>query len=154
MVLSASSALYVLAFPLARGIRINMLNPYFVDTPILGPAGALVMAGGGLAEIENVVEAATRCVTDQSIMGRGLIIGPKAIMEEAKAAGFEVGDWEKGEEQAVWDVYAHDFEQSDVFTRRVIAVTNLRTGRRGLMGILSDIGWAFTPTTVRRLLGS
>ena len=143
-----------ISVPLAHGIRINMLNPYFVDTPILGPAGLLVMAGGGLAEIQSVVEAATRCVTDQSVMGRGLIIGPKATMEEAKAAGFEVGDWEKGKEQAVWDVYADDFEQSDVFTRRVIAVTNLRTGRRGLMGILSDIGWAFTPTHLRKLLGS
>jgi hypothetical protein len=47
----------------------------------------------------------------------------------------------------------HDFEQSDVFTRRMIAITNLRAGRKGVGGLVQDIAWAFTPAVVRRALG-
>ena len=38
------------------------------------------------------------------------------------------------------DGYAHDFEQTDVFVRRLIGVTNLRTAARGWTGFALDIG--------------
>lgn len=107
----------------------------FVDTPILGPAGAVVLAGGGMATVADVVEAATRLVADQGIIGRGLIIGAKTSSEHATAVGLGPGR----EDQAVWDAYAHDFVQSDLFTRRIIAVTNLVTQARGWAGIVGDV---------------
>ena len=128
--------------PIRHGIRVNVLCPYFADTPILGLAGGLIMAGGGLAEVQSIVEAGTRLVADSSIIGRGLAIGPKVNEEEAKAAGLKVEKQERM--QAVWDVYAHDFEQSDIFSRRVVALTNIKGDQRGLTGLLSDLGWAFT----------
>lgn len=136
--------------PLSHGVRINVLHPYFVETPMLGYGGAVIMAGGALAQLEDVVEAASRCVADQSIIGRGLIIGPKSTDVEAREAGMKDGNLSHG---AVWDSYSHDFEQSDVFTRRMIAITNLRAGRRSAAGLMKDVMWAFTPMVVRSLLG-
>lgn len=138
--------------PIAHGVRINMIHPYFVDTPLLGVIGNLVLAGGGLAEVDSVVDAATRLVTDQSIIGRGLAIGPEASMDEARKAGFDIAA-DQGGRQAVWDVYAHDFEQSDVFTRRIVALTNLKADERGWTGLFSDIGWAIS-SPLRRLMGA
>ncbi|KAL2416430.1 hypothetical protein ABEF95_001390 [Exophiala dermatitidis] len=129
-----------LTTPIKHGIRVNMINPYFVDTPILGPLGALVLAGGGMATIESVLEAATRLVADQSIIGRALAIGPKASVEQARAVGLVSDTAEMDTDgQAIWDVYAHDFEQSDLFTRRIIAVTNLITQARGWTGMVGDV---------------
>ncbi|EXJ78693.1 hypothetical protein A1O1_09095 [Capronia coronata CBS 617.96] len=121
--------------PMKCGVRVNMINPYFVDTPILGPLGALLLAGGGMATLESVLQATTRLVADQGIIGRALVIGPKTSAEHARAVGLEPDIVD----QAVWDVYAHDFEQSDLFTRRVIGVTNLITRARGWTGLASDI---------------
>lgn len=89
-----------------------------------------------MAKIEDVIEAATRLVADQGIIGRALVIGFRGPSSVAKSAGLEpvVAD------QAIWDVYAHDFEQSDVFVRRIIGVTNLIATARGWTGIVGDIG--------------
>ena len=140
-----------LTAPIRHGIRVNALCPYFVITPILGVGGAAVMAGGAPATMDSVVDAATRLVADSRIVGRGLAIGPKASMKEAKEAGFDVDGSQAGE-RAVWDVYAHDFEQSDIFSRRVVAVTNIKGDQRGVLGLLGDLGWAFT-SPIRRLFG-
>ncbi|RMZ81013.1 hypothetical protein DV738_g2425, partial [Chaetothyriales sp. CBS 135597] len=113
------------------GIRVNMLCPYFVETPIMGPVGPLLCAGGELGHIDDVAEAAARLVADDRIVGRGLAIGGG---------------------QAIWDVYAHDFEQSDLFTRRVIAVTNIVATARGWTGFVFDIAARLT-SPLRRLVG-
>ena len=104
--------------PIKHGIRINMINPCkrhldndytkretgannvtdFVETPLLKIEGALVMAGGAMAKIEDVVEAATRLVADQGIIGRALVIGPKASSTLTKTAGLEPAV----ENQAIW----------------------------------------------------
>lgn len=71
-------------------------------------------------------------------------------MEHARAVGLDqdldlesdtpTGQTQAGQaRQAIWDVYAHDFEQSDLFTRRIIAVTKLITRARGWMGVVSDV---------------
>ena len=124
--------------PLSTGVRVNMINPYFVDTAIMGPLGlgALVLAGGAFAKIEDVTDAATRLVADKSIVGRGLIVGARGSREEIEKAGLEMAD--NLDKQAVWDVRGHDFEQSDVFTRRVIGVTNIISAGRGWLGIIAD----------------
>ncbi|EXJ81200.1 hypothetical protein A1O3_07490 [Capronia epimyces CBS 606.96] len=121
--------------PIKHGIRVNMINPYFVDTPILGTLGSLVLAGGGMATIDSVLDATTRLVADQGIIGRALVIGPKTAAEHARIVGLELD----AADQAVWDVHADDFEQSDLFTRRIIGVTNLVTRARGWAGVATDI---------------
>jgi hypothetical protein len=70
-------------------------------------------------------------------------------MKEAKEAGFKVNDSHDGE-RAVWDVHAHDFDQSDIFSRRVVAVTNIKSNQRGFLGLLGDLGWALS-SPIRRL---
>lgn len=127
--------------PVLHGIRVNALCPYFVHTPIIGAEGPFVLAGGAPATLDSVVEAATRLVADSTIIGRGLAVSPIAATKDAKEAGWDVDELHEGE-RAVWDVYAHDFEQSDIFTRRVVALTNIKSGQRGLLGLLGDLGWA------------
>jgi NAD(P)-dependent dehydrogenase (short-subunit alcohol dehydrogenase family) len=123
--------------PVNTGVRVNMICPYFVDTAIMGSAGALVLAGGALAKIEDVVEAATRLIADKIIIGRGLIVGARGSVDQLNAAGLGSGAEQDG--QAIFDVYGHDFEQSDVFTRRVIGVTNIIASARGWGGIVMDV---------------
>jgi NAD(P)-dependent dehydrogenase (short-subunit alcohol dehydrogenase family) len=137
--------------PILHRIRVNALCPYFVHTPIIGVEGPFALAGGAPATVESVVGAATRLVADSTIIGRGLAIAPKASMKEAKEAGLDVDETQDGE-RAVWDVHAHDFEQSDIFTRRVVALTNIKGDQRGLLGLLGDLGWAVT-SPIRRLFG-
>lgn len=121
--------------PVVNGIRINMLNPYFVDTPILGPGGAQILAGGAMAKIEDVVSAAMRLIADKAIVGRALQIAARGQTLENEQAGLKP----ETDGQAIWDVMGHDFEQSDIFTRRIIAVTNIVSIARGWTGILSDL---------------
>lgn len=119
----------------------------FVDTPILGPLGAVVLAGGGMATVADVVEATTRLVADQGIIGRALIIGSKTSEEDAKAMSLDL----ETKDQAVWDVYADDFAQSDLFVRRIIGVTNLVTQARGWVGLVTDVGRKVSGTVWKAL---
>ena len=123
--------------PKSTGIRVNMINPYFVDTAIMGRLGSLVLAGGAFAKIEDVTAAAVRLVADKSIIGRGLIVGARGSAEQIENAGLEPTNGQ--DEQGVWDVYGHDFEQSDVFCRRVVGVTNIISATRGWGGIAADV---------------
>ncbi|KAJ4406073.1 hypothetical protein N0V85_004577, partial [Neurospora sp. IMI 360204] len=50
-----------------KGIRCNVLCPYFVDTPIIPWRGLALLAGGSKAEIEDVVDAATRLMADEGV---------------------------------------------------------------------------------------
>ena len=52
----------------------------------------------------------------------------------------------------IWGVYAHDFEQSDTFTRGVLALTNIKADQRGFLRLLGDLGWAIM-SPFKRLLG-
>jgi NAD(P)-dependent dehydrogenase (short-subunit alcohol dehydrogenase family) len=61
----------------ARGIRLNMVNPGFVDTPMLGGAGraALEAAGFPLLRPEDVAAAVLRAAEDEEA-GRAWIVQP------------------------------------------------------------------------------
>jgi len=90
-----------------------------------------------MAHITDVVDAATRLVADQGIIGRALIIGSPTSATNSKTMGLDPS--QSGKDQAVWDVYAHDYEQSDLFTRRVVGITNLVAQAKGWAGFLADI---------------
>ena len=122
--------------PITTGVRVNMISPYFVDTPILGPGGAIITAGGAMARIEDVADAVMRLVADKGIIGRALMIGCRGNEEQTKAAGLETAQ----EGQAIWDVFGHDLDQTDIFTRRIIGVTNIIATTRGWFGMIADVG--------------
>lgn len=126
-----------------KGIRVNMLCPYFIDTNMLGSVVMLFLAGGGLGEVGDVVDAGTRFMADRSVYGRAVVIGP----------GMRVEDGENGEMKlveipgkgmggkAVWDCYAHDYLAVEGFvyryTRLLVAFAQLR----GWVGWAGDVVW-------------
>lgn len=60
-----------------HGVRVNLLCPYFIDTPMITPAARVIVAGSPIGKPEDVVDAATRFVADPRIVGRALVVGPK-----------------------------------------------------------------------------
>ncbi|KAM7209756.1 5'-hydroxyaverantin dehydrogenase [Naviculisporaceae sp. PSN 640] len=130
-----------------QGVRVNVINPYFVETPLINDRGVGLLAGGAMAKLEDVLDAATRLMADEGIIGRGLAIGPKVkVLEDDPETG--AGDFTldtsaegkgNGREKAVWEIYGHDYDQVEVFTWRFLRLLNLVTAVRGWMGILSDL---------------
>ena len=124
-----------------KGIRVNLLCPYFIDTPIVPTAGRVLLAGAGLGKPEDVVEAGTRMMADSRIAGRALVIGPKVKVD---------GDWNllskdaDVEETAIWEPYAHDFEEVEAFSRRFVRLLNSVENARGWIGWASDMVGAFS----------
>lgn len=123
------------------GVRVNMLCPYFIKTGIM-PAGARVLlAGGGVGDVEDVVDAGSRLVADSRIVGRALVVGPKVHVKQK-----EHGDWElvhrnegEGEERAVWEAYADDLEDVDAFTKRLVNILRRVEVAKGWGGWLRDV---------------
>lgn len=124
----------------ARGVRVNMLCPYFIDTPIVNVAGRLALAGGAIGEVEDVVDAATRLTADSRIAGRALAIGPKMSVAlddngdyqlTPKAAG--------GQQKALWEPYADDWEDAELFARNLVRLLNGVVLMRGWVGWVGDI---------------
>ncbi len=135
-----------------QGIRCNLIAPYFVATPLIPSRALLFSAGGDLAAIDDVVDATTRLVADESIRGRGLAIGPKL-----KAVANADGDLElvapeddlrgyvgKIGSQAVWDVHAEDYERVDLFVWRFVGALNLVVKIKGFVGLVKAVFAIFT----------
>jgi len=57
-------------------VRINLICPYFVATPILPPTARILLSGLPMALAEDVVEAAARLVCEKGANGRCLGIMP------------------------------------------------------------------------------
>ncbi|EPE32129.1 NAD(P)-binding Rossmann-fold containing protein [Glarea lozoyensis ATCC 20868] len=124
-----------------NGVRVNILLPYFIDTPILPAVGRLVLAGSGMGKPEDVIDAGTRLMADTRIVGRSLAIGPKVRIDD---------DWQvispsspNGTESAVWEAYAEDFVEVEAFTRRFIGAINQVEVIRGWVGWATDVLLAF-----------
>ncbi|KAF3768560.1 hypothetical protein M406DRAFT_286481 [Cryphonectria parasitica EP155] len=129
-----------------QGIRVNMLCPYFVDTPILPNRAVAVLSGLGLARVDDTVDAATRLVAcDQQqgrIAGRALLVGPRMDLRKRGDDGDEVlvdKSVAEGKGQAVWEVYAHDYDTVDFFIRRYIRLLNTVATVKGWVGFIRDL---------------
>ncbi|EGS22992.1 uncharacterized protein CTHT_0014720 [Thermochaetoides thermophila DSM 1495] len=120
-------------------IRVNCLAPYFVDTPLLPPAAHALLAGGVLAKLEDVVNAATRLVADEEIRGRALAIGPRVVFDEEG-----MPKQNPVQPHGVWEVYGHDYERVEVFTWRYLKMINLMRQARGWWGLAKDLLAIFT----------
>jgi NAD(P)-dependent dehydrogenase (short-subunit alcohol dehydrogenase family) len=132
-----------------KGIRVNMLCPYYIDTPLIPTEGRLMLAGAAMGKPEDVVEAGTRLMADTRIVGRALVVGPK-VKAKLDDKGMLVPDLIKdGKESAVWEAYADDWEEADVFATRFIRMLNLVQTARGKAGALSDLAKA----AIRPLMG-
>jgi NAD(P)-dependent dehydrogenase (short-subunit alcohol dehydrogenase family) len=123
------------------GVRVNMICPYFIETPLVPTVGRLLLAGSGIGKVEDVVDAATRLTADSSILGRALCIGPKTKVKQQ-----EDGEWivlptnsTEGEEKAVWEAYGDDYEDVEVFTKNMVRILNTVSSIKGWAGWFSDV---------------
>ncbi|KAF1989547.1 NAD(P)-binding protein [Aulographum hederae CBS 113979] len=128
------------------GIRINLLCPYFVETGIVPTPARLLLAGGGMGRVEDVVEGATRFAADSKICGRSLAVGPKVRVKEDSKGGFEVvpADSPEGEERALWEAYREDLDDSELFMRNFLKLLNSIVRIRGWAGWVKDVIGAFS----------
>jgi NAD(P)-dependent dehydrogenase (short-subunit alcohol dehydrogenase family) len=133
---------------MTKRVRVNVLAPYFVDTPLLPAAGMALLAGGAKAELEDVVDAGTRLMADEGVRGRALVVGPKMrVADEEEGEGGPGVRFVEGERagvegerrQAVWEVYGHDYERVEVFVWRYLNALNLMRGIKGWIGMMRDL---------------
>lgn len=93
---------------------------------MISTLGRVVLAGGSLGNPEDVVEAATRLVADPRVVGRALVVGPELKVEQRTDGQWSLveGKGAAGEKKAIWEIYAHDFEDSDIFMRSILGIMN------------------------------
>ncbi|KAK4618234.1 5'-hydroxyaverantin dehydrogenase [Fulvia fulva] len=102
------------------GIRVTLLCSYFVESDLVASHIKPLLEGTKLAEMHDVVEAATRLVTDERISGRALVVAPP--LQRSDEHGLLAPDYDPGEadEIRIWDCYADDYLKVQAFTRRLI----------------------------------
>ncbi|KAF2635713.1 NAD(P)-binding protein [Massarina eburnea CBS 473.64] len=124
-----------------HGVRINLLCPYFMDTPIVPPETRLLIAGGSLGKVEDVVDAGTRFVADSRVLGRALVVGPKMSVKQSESGEWVVVDRgsEGSVEKALWEPCADDWFEQDPFNRTLIRALNAVQAARGWSGWAYDI---------------
>lgn len=94
-----------------------------------------------MGQVEDVVAAGTRFVSDSRILGRSLVIGPKMHVRQK-----DNGEWHlvtpgsSGSiETAVFEPYADDWEDVDAWDRNFIKMLNLVQAGRGFVGWAHDV---------------
>ncbi|KAL7811930.1 NAD(P)-binding protein [Trichoderma gracile] len=129
-----------------RGIRVNMIAPYYTaQTKMLPPVTeALLLAGSaGPGSVLDVIDAATRLVADESIVGRGLVIGPRLkaqnIVEEVDESSGLMKEEHVDHSLAIWECYAHDYDQVETFVKRYLWLLNATARARGMFAWIRDI---------------
>ncbi|KAL2065957.1 hypothetical protein VTL71DRAFT_3627 [Oculimacula yallundae] len=115
-----------------KDIRVNLICPYFIDTPLIPPVGRSLLLGGAMGKPNDVVDAGTRLMADNSIHGRALVIGPSMKLDdEWKLLPEDTPDVDN---VAVWEVLGSDFIEVDAFTRRFVSALNAVERVRGWYG--------------------
>ncbi len=121
-----------------------MLCPYFIDTPLIPLVAKVILAGGATGKPEDVVDAGTRLMSDTRIVGRALAVGPKVKTSAEDPWKLVAQTDANGKEVAVWETYADDFEDVDLFCHKFVAHLNQVEAARGWTGWASDMVAAFT----------
>ncbi|KAF2757693.1 NAD(P)-binding protein [Pseudovirgaria hyperparasitica] len=125
------------------GIRINMVCPYFIDTPIVPVAGRIALAGGATGKVEDVVDAASRFVSDPRVVGRAIVVGPKVKLQQNETTGeFQLVQKGAGKdipEQALWEAYADDWEDTELMSKNFLEILHAIEKVRGWGGWAYDI---------------
>ncbi|PGH10564.1 hypothetical protein AJ79_05386 [Helicocarpus griseus UAMH5409] len=170
--------------PLGSGVRVNILCPYFTETPIIGIGGKLILSGAAMADIEHVVDAGTRFVADSGCVGRSVVIAPKLRVRSplsSSSAGGEdaeeivpgiggargvpeerdvydlapvaAGDGREVRDIAIWEFYANDLEDGEMFGRRIIKIQLMATRIRGWWLFAVDL-WVGFVMVIKKIFGS
>ncbi|KAI5846272.1 hypothetical protein DFP73DRAFT_476417 [Morchella snyderi] len=122
-------------YPSARdGVRLNIVCPYFVDTPILPLGGRTMLAGLERALVEDVVEAAARLVCERGVMGRSLCVAPRGS-------------------GGVVEMGVGEMEEVEVFSRRIVRALNREAAVRSWVHMWWDLWVLFVVGPVVRLFG-
>ncbi|KAI4258900.1 MAG: hypothetical protein LQ352_001013 [Teloschistes flavicans] len=129
-----------------HGVRVNLICPYFIDTSLVSVTGRAILAGGTIGKVEDVVEAATRFAANPRVVGRAVSVGPKLKVKQNAEGEWSLveGEDNDAEQRAIWEVYMHDFEDADIFQRRLIAIFNRVVEIRGWTGWVQDLFAAVT----------
>ncbi|KAL6879358.1 NAD(P)-binding protein [Trichoderma novae-zelandiae] len=128
-----------------KGIRVNMVAPYYTaQTKMLPPvAEALLLSGSaGPGSIHDVIDAATRLIADESVVGRALVIGPRLKVHDNTAIDEQSGlmtEEDDGQSQAIWECYAHDYDQVETFVKRYLWLLNATARARGMFAWIRDV---------------
>ncbi|KAJ5097606.1 short-chain dehydrogenase [Penicillium angulare] len=122
--------------PVDAGIRVNIICPYYTDSPFMQAPVRGFLAGVPLGKIDDVVDAASYLVADTSCIGRSLVTGPKLPSTELTGANEQEGP--------IWECYLHDWEPADVFTRRMLTAVHAGIKVRGWAGWAYDMAGALT----------
>lgn len=103
--------------------------------------GRALLAGGSFGNVEDVVKAATRFVADPRLVGRAVVVGPKLKVEQSTDGQWTLvdGKGNTGEHRAIFEVYAHDFEDAEVFSRRIVGIMNRAMEIKGWSGWVMDM---------------
>lgn len=118
-----------------------MIAPYYTaQTKMLqATTEALLLAGSaGPGQVPDVIDAATRLIADETIAGRALVIGPRLKPYDAENFDLAKGE-EVAEGQAVWECYAHDYDQVETFVKRYLWLLNAAAKARGMLAWIHDI---------------
>jgi NAD(P)-dependent dehydrogenase (short-subunit alcohol dehydrogenase family) len=122
-----------------NGIRVNMLCPYFIDTPIVPAVGRLVLAGSVMGKVSDVIDAGTRLAADTRICGRALVVGPRVDVTFDDDGVPTLAPKGTGTQAPIWEAYADDWEECEVFSRRTVGLLNSVEKMRGWGGWASDV---------------
>ncbi|KAL8685726.1 MAG: hypothetical protein Q9218_007581 [Villophora microphyllina] len=124
-----------------HGVRINLICPYFINTSLVTVTARAVLAGGSIGKVEDVVEAATRFAADPRVVGRAVTVGPKLKVKQDTDGQWSLveGEDKDAEQRAIWEVYLHDWEDADIFQRRIIGILNRVVEIRGWTGWAHDL---------------
>ncbi|OIW31331.1 NAD(P)-binding protein [Coniochaeta ligniaria NRRL 30616] len=123
-----------------HGVRVNLLLPYFTDTPLVPWQGMMFLAGAGLARVADVVEAGTRLMADEGIVGRALgVTAPVEVVGDGEDGEVRVVGGGERRGEAIWEVFAHDHEHVEVFVWRYVRLMNALLKVRGWVGFMGDL---------------
>ncbi|CCX15018.1 Similar to 15-hydroxyprostaglandin dehydrogenase [NAD(+)]; acc. no. P15428 [Pyronema omphalodes CBS 100304] len=117
----------------SRGVRFNLICPYFVETAILPTTARVLLSGIPLATTEDVVEAAARLVGNTHATGRCLSVMPE------KAGG-------------IVEVDAKDMHTVEPFANRMMGVLNSQGTAEAVVKWVVGLGRVFGVVVVLGLL--
>ena len=138
-----------LRFQSSDQFRLNMICPYFTDTPILGLGGKILLAGAALSTTEDVASAASRTINDESLNGRCMVITPKATVAQAREMGLLVPDAKSEDEiRSSWECYDPNDTIYEHFAKRVLMLVNYQAKRKEWIDWIGDMiracSWGIT----------